>query len=137
MVGKLHCITILSATRHKGHSATNSSSSSIVSKAGMYMQWNRFQSIWERGLGKCWCWWRLGTFHSLDICTRLYFWCYWYFKRNFNFVFIVFCVQPFPCHFLTLKCASSLKCYISPNFWWILLNIGLHTLLYVPLMSDR
>ena len=41
---------------------------------------------------------------------------------------IVFCVQPFPHHFFTLKCALSLKCYISPNFGWILLNLGLCTL---------
>ena len=54
-----------------------------------------------------------------------------------EFYIKVFCVQPLPCHFFTHKCASALKCYISPNFWWILLNLELYTLLYVILMSDR
>ena len=33
------------------------------------------------------------------------------------FQLTVFCVQPFPHHFFTHKCTSSLKCYISPNSW--------------------
>ena len=50
---------------------------------------------------------------------------------------IIFYIQPFPCHFFTHKYASSLKCYISPNLWWILLNLELYTLLYITFMSDR
>ena len=69
---------------------------------------------------------------TITHCTILYFIFLYLLSK-----FIVLFVQPFPRHFFTLKCTSSLKCYISPNSWWILLNIGLHTLLYVPLMSDR
>ena len=64
-------------------------------------------------------------------CIRLY--CVWWIVLFFweNWLIAIFCVQPFPCHFFTLKCALSLKCYISPNFCWIILNLGLHTLLDV------
>ena len=50
-------------------------------------------------------------------------WCWAKIAQPRSGVFTVFCIQLFPCHFFTLKCTSSLKCYISPNSWWILLNL--------------
>ena len=82
------------------------------------------------------CWYT--THYKALECGMKVWWTFAQLGNTYPYLeIIVFCIQPFPRHFFTLKCALSLKCYISPNFWWIGLNIGLHTLLYIPLMSDR